>query len=233
MMGISSRNGKTRLVLAYVAPFVLYLLLTSLAARFDRAYPAAYGIAIAVVGIATILLLRGRRILKPHRRIFVPVLVGLVGFLLWVALATPQFERALTSGFPDWLRPSPRAGYDPFSELEPQAVAIAFVTVRLIGLVILTPIAEELFWRGFLLRWVDSPDWEDVPLGTFRVRSFVVVTIFFVAVHPEWFAAAAYCMLLNGLMYWKKDLWSCVVAHAASNLALAVYIMATGTWWLW
>ena len=25
----------------------------------------------------------------------------------------------------------------------------------------------------------------------------------------------------------------CVVAHAVSNLTLAVYILATGTWWMW
>ena len=232
-MQVPGGNGKTQWVLAYVAPFVLYLVLTSIAARFGGAYPAAYCAAVAIVGVSAFVLLRGQQILRPHRHVLVPVLVGLIGFALWVALATPRFEETLTSGFPDWLRPSARAGYNPFSELTPRSVAIGFIAVRLIGLVILTPIAEELFWRGFLLRWVDSPNWRDVPLGTFRIRSFAVVTLFFVAVHPEWLAAAAYCMLLNGLMYWKKDLWSCVVAHAVSNLALAVYIMATGTWWLW
>jgi CAAX prenyl protease-like protein len=229
----SGGSGRTGRVLPYVAPFALYVVLTSLAARFDGSYPAAYSVAVAIVGVSTLFLLRGQQILRPHRHVLVPIVVGLVGFVLWVALSTPRFEETLTSGFPDWLRPSDRAGYNPLSELTPLAMAIGFIAVRLIGLVILTPIAEELFWRGFLLRWVDSPDWRDVPMGTFHLRSFVVVTVFFVAAHPEWLAAAVYCMLLNGLMYWKKDLWSCIVAHAVSNLALAIYIMATGTWWLW
>jgi ABC-type spermidine/putrescine transport system permease subunit II len=70
-------------------------------------------------------------------------------------------------------------------------------------------------------------------LGRFGVRSFVAVTVLFAVAHPEWLAAAVYCVLLNGLVYWKKDLWSCVVAHAVSNLALAVYILTTESWWLW
>jgi CAAX prenyl protease-like protein len=105
--------------------------------------------------------------------------------------------------------------------------------MRLIGLVILVPIAEELFWRGFLLRWVISSAWRDVPLGAFSFRSFFIVTVLFATTHPEWLAAAVYCALLNGVLYWKKDLWSCVVAHAASNSMLAVYVMATESWWLW
>jgi membrane protease YdiL (CAAX protease family) len=36
--------------------------------------------------------------------------------------------------------------------------AWCFVAVRLLGLVVLVPVAEELFWRGFLLRWIASPD---------------------------------------------------------------------------
>jgi membrane protease YdiL (CAAX protease family) len=59
------------------------------------------------------------------------------------------------------------------------------------------------------------------------------VTLLFTAAHPEWLAAAVYCAILNGLIYWKRDLWSCVVAHATSNLLLAVYILTTATWELW
>jgi hypothetical protein len=46
-------------------------------------------------------------------------------------------------------------------------------------------------------------------------------------------AAAVYAALLNGLMYWRRDLWNCIVAHSVSNLVLAVYILTTGSWSLW
>lgn len=51
--------------------------------------------------------------------------------------------------------------------------------------------------------------------------------------HPEWLAAAVYSLLMNGLLYWKKDIWQCIVAHGVSNLLLAVYVLASGNWWLW
>jgi CAAX prenyl protease-like protein len=158
---------------------------------------------------------------------------GLIGAVIWIALSLPRLEETLTADFPSWLRPQPRVGFDPFSELSRPAMAYGFVAMRLIGLVVLVPIAEELFWRGFLLRWVISPTWHKVQLGAFTFRSFFIVTVLFVAVHPEWLAAAVYCTLMNILLYWKKDLWSCVVAHGVSNLMLAIYVMATNSWWLW
>mgnify|MGYP002683041209 CR=1 FL=1 len=93
--------------------------------------------------------------------------------------------------------------------------------------------AEEIFWRGFLLRWLTNAEWEKVPLGRFSGMSFLLVTLLFTLAHPEWLAAAVYCALLNGFIYWKQDLWSCVVAHGVSNLLLGLYVLTTEHWWLW
>ena len=62
---------------------------------------------------------------------------------------------------------------------------------------------------------------------------FLIVILLFTVAHPEWLAAAVYCALLNGLFYWKKCLWCCIVAHSVSNLVLGAYILTTGAWWLW
>ena len=105
--------------------------------------------------------------------------------------------------------------------------------MRLVGIAVLVPIAEELFWRGFLLRWLIDPEWEEIKLGEYTHHSCAIVVLMFTVAHPEWLAAASYCLLINGLLYWKKDLWQCVVAHAVSNLVLAIYVLQTGHWWLW
>jgi CAAX prenyl protease-like protein len=220
-------------VVAYTAPFVSYLTLTVLAARFPQFYLGAYSLAVLAAGAITWAAVRGRGILAPHRRVVAAAAIGVVGIVLWIALSLPRLELALASYLPSWLAPSPRLGFNPFEELSSPLWIALFIVVRLVGLVVLTPIAEELFWRGFLLRWLISPDWETVPIGRFSPGSFLGVTLLFALAHAEWLAAAAYCILLNGLLYWKKDLWSCVIAHAASNLLLAAYILATGTWWLW
>ena len=218
---------------AYVVPFVLYLVLTAVAGRMGAGYAIAYCAAVCVVAVATWRLLRGRQILQPHSRLIAPVVLGVIGIVLWIVLSSLQIDQAISTNWPSWMQPQPRAAFNPFVELASPAAAWCFITVRLVGLVVLTPIVEELFWRGFLMRWIDTPDWEDAPLGVFHVRSFVVVTLLFTAAHPEWIAAAIYCVLLNVLIYWKKDLWSCVVAHAVSNLVLALYILTTASWWLW
>lgn len=221
-------------VTSYVAPFVLYLLGTSLAARAPREmYPLAYGAVAALVAIVAWRLLRGRQIVAPRRRIGWAVVVGLLGAALWLGLSEARLEEHIAAYLPAWLRPSPRVGFNPFENISQPLAAWSFIVVRLIGLVLLTPVAEELFWRGFLLRWIISADWQDVPLGQYQARSYWLVTLLFTLAHPEWLAAACYCMLLNGLLYWKRDLFSCMVAHGVSNLVLGIYILSTGAWWLW
>ena len=50
---------------------------------------------------------------------------------------------------------------------------------------------------------------------------------------PEWPAAAVYGLLMTGLWIIRRDLLSCVVAHAVTNIALAFYVRSTGQWGLW
>jgi hypothetical protein len=225
-------GGEKRQLAAFICPFVLYVVLTSIAAKLPSVYPLAYTTSVVIVAATIFALVRGRNILRPHWRIAEAVLFGLIGIALWIALSSARLEEALTSSLPTWLRPQARVAFDPFAELTHSA-AIGFIVVRLLGLAVLAPIAEELFWRGFLIRWLISPDWGKVPLGQFSLLSFVVVTLLFTSAHPEWLAAAVYCALINALLYWKKDLWSCVVAHSVSNLVLGVYVLTTGAWWLW
>lgn len=218
---------------AHVIPFVLYLFGTSFLARFgDAWYPVLYSSLVLGMLVYMAWLLLNKPVLRPHARVLWGVVVGLVGIALWIGLASLHIEEQLAQWLPTWLRPEARVAYNPLEQLS-GVQAWAFIAVRLLGIAVVVPIAEELFWRGFLLRWLIDPEWERVPLGEFTLASCATVTLMFTLAHPEWLAAAVYCLLINGLLYWKKDLWLCVVAHAVSNLALAVYVLATGAWWLW
>lgn len=218
---------------SFVLPFVLYLVGTNLAGYADDWYPLAYASVVVIAGAATWWLLRGRRLIVPHRQVAVAAAVGLVGIVLWIILSELQLEQQVASYLPKWLQPEPRASFNPFAELAHPLAVWGFIAVRLVGLALLVPVVEELFWRGFLLRWFISPDWEQVPLGTYQPTSFWLVTLLFTLAHPEWLAAAGYGMLLNGLMYWKRNLWDCIVAHGVSNFVLGVWVVATGSWRLW
>ena len=218
---------------SYVVPFVLYLLGTSLIARWgDAWYPLLYGLLVVGMLCVQAWLLKGTGILQPHRRMLPGIVVGLVGIALWIGLASLHLEQALAEFLPAWLRPETRVAYNPLQQLDGGAVWM-FIAVRLVGIAIVVPLAEELFWRGFLLRWLIDPEWEKVPLGEFTLSSCAIVTLMFTLAHPEWLAAASYGLLINALLYWRRDLWLCVVAHATSNLVLAIYVLITGEWWLW
>lgn len=218
----------------YVLPFVAYLVgATIVGALPPEFYALGYSIMVVGVGIATSILLRGKKIIVPHWRILEAIIVGLVGITFWIVLCHLQLETMVTKYLPGWLRPGSRVSYNPFEELSATWEIYTFIVFRMIGLSLLVPVAEEVFWRGFLARWIISEDWEDVKLATFTWGSFWGVVGLFTLAHPEWLAAATYCALLSGLFYWKKDLWSCIVAHSVSNFAMGVYVLTTGTWWLW
>ncbi|MEZ6137791.1 MAG: CAAX prenyl protease-related protein [Pirellulaceae bacterium] len=217
---------------AYILPFALYLLGTLVASRFGTAsYPYAYGCVVGIVAGVSIWQLRGKQVIQPHPRVGLGILFGLVGIALWIWLSAIQ--ESFITNLPAWLQPEARVGYNPFEELGNSTAAWTFIAIRTLGIAAIVPIAEELFWRGFLLRWTIDPEWEKVPLGEYTFSSCMMVTVMFTAAHPEWLAAACYCLLINGLMYWKRDLWLCIVAHAVSNFTLVCYILVMQAWWLW
>lgn len=218
---------------AYVAPFVVYLLGTAVASEVPDFYPAAYAAVVLAVGVTAWLLLRKRQAVVVHWQVADAVVIGVLGILIWIGLSELALEQRLAGYLPSWLQPQARTGYDPFAELASAWAVWGFIAIRMLGLAILVPLAEELFWRGFLLRWLISPEWEEVPVGKYTAQSCLVVILLFTVAHPEWFAAALYCLLMNGFLYWKKDLWKCMVAHGVSNFVLGAYVLATGTWELW
>ena len=109
-----------------------------------------------------------------------------------------------------------------------------WIAIRMVGAVIVVPIMEELFWRGFLLRFFESRFryFERVALGEFGWLSCLAVAGMFALVHP-WYISAFVCALIyNWLMYKTRSLLACVVAHGLTNLLLWIYILRFDAWWL-
>ncbi len=224
------------MVKSYVAPFVLYLVGTMFVASLPEGYyPIGYATVVAIVTLVTIFLLFGRGVIRPHRHVWEGVAVGIIGIFAWIVISDWELERTIAKAFhlPLFLTPGKRVAYNPFEEMTQPWMVYSFIAVRLFGLAVLVPIVEEVFWRGFLSRWLVSEEWETVPLGTFTRFSFVYVSALFTLAHPEWFAAAFYAVLINWLFFWKKDLWPCIVAHSVSNLILGLYVITAEAWTFW
>ena len=96
------------------------------------------------------------------------------------------------------------------------------------------PIAEELFFRGFLIRRCISEDADSVPIGQFSWFSFLVSSIAFGALHGDaWLAAIVVGMLFGLALFTRRRLFDAVVAHATTNALLSGYVIATGSWAQW
>ena len=73
----------------------------------------------------------------------------------------------------------------------PAGLAAVWLLVRVLGAAITVPIAEELAFRGYLLRSLLSANFDDLSTLRFTGLSFVVSSVLFGALHDRWLACAA------------------------------------------
>lgn len=96
------------------------------------------------------------------------------------------------------------------------------------------PIAEELAFRGFLLRRLVAEDFEAVPSGRFTWPALLLSSVAFGALHGSRWIAGTLAGLLYGLAMTRKGkLGDAIIAHAVTNAVLAVYVLLSNQWQLW
>jgi len=154
------------------------------------------------------------------------VLVGLIVIVVWIG-ADP-FYPGLTS----LMGGKPSVPFDP-TTIDPVTWRYIFIGFRVFGAVVVVAFMEEIFWRGFLIRWIDDNNFKRVPIGTFSWKSFGFTVVFFGLEHNQWLVGMFCGALYNWLCYRRKDLFSCVLAHATSNAALAAWVLWRGDWKFW
>jgi CAAX prenyl protease-like protein len=240
---------KSKPWLPYVAPFGLYMLFLQLQGSFPQALAWIYPVKTVAVA-ATLWYFRKSydELLSPlwcsgasakrrgspaeggsalHRSAATPALafaVGLVAIVIWIAF-DPFYPH-----LGELMRIKSRV-FDP-TALAP-ATRWTFITFRIVGAVGVVPVMEELFWRAFAIRWIDNEDFKRVPVGVFSWKAFAVTVLLFGAEHDQWIAGLVCGALYNWLLYRTRSVWSCVVAHAVSNAALAAWVLARGDWKFW
>ncbi len=111
---------------------------------------------------------------------------------------------------------------------------VLFLTVRILGTSILVPIVEELFWRGWLMRWLIDQNFLSVPLGKYAPAAFWIVAALFASEHGSFWEVG----LIAGIVYnwWivrTGNLADCILAHGVTNAILAAYVIASGQWQYW
>jgi exosortase E/protease (VPEID-CTERM system) len=148
------------------------------------------------------------------------VALGGLVFLIWIGLE-PLAGSARTA------EPSALAH-------APALARMAWLALRVLGAVITVPIAEELAFRGFLLRRLVSADFEAVAWRTFAWAPFLISSIGFGLLHGDrWLAGTIAGMIYAFAMLRRGRIGEAAAAHAVTNALLAVYVLATGNWQLW
>lgn len=229
----------------YVAPLVLLLLSGSLfpwpvtdaeSALEPRDQWRLVGLLAGqglLVGLALVLWywFRGRDL--PLRVSPWSLVLGLVGVVLWVALAACDAWLVQAVGL-QWLVPS-RGGFDPFQQISDDGLRNWFFLFRFAILAVLVPFAEEIFLRGWLARWFDPESvWWNLPLQKIGREGLWAVTAYAVLAHPM--EALAALVWFNLVSWWMKrtgSLGDCIAIHATTNLLLGIWIVRTGNWQLW
>jgi len=107
------------------------------------------------------------------------------------------------------------------------------IAMRWVGAALLVPVMEELFWRSFLMRWIDRPSFETVVPQRVSAKAVVLSTFVFTLAHTLWLAAVIAGFAYAWLYLRTGKLWVPIVAHAVTNGVLGAWVVATGSWKFW
>lgn len=210
----------------FVAPFLLFMVILTVEGYLPDQHYVIYPFKAILVALVIAWFGRAMPSLTPSAPVF-SILIGIAGVVLWVGL--DPWAMKLNA----WLMHGnvvPQIGRNPFA-LYPEGWAWALFGFRLLGIALVVPIMEELFWRGFLMRWLIKDDFASVSLGTYQPYSFFVTTALFASVHgSEWFLAVVVGLIYGYWFVRTKRLGDIMLAHGVTNLLLALYCLFSGDW---
>jgi CAAX prenyl protease-like protein len=157
------------------------------------------------------------------------VLTGLAVFVLWVA---PDF---LFPGWRShWMFQNPVLGRLNVS-MPPESLNHPVdLVLRVLRASTVVALAEEIFWRGWLMRYLIHDDFQSVPIGAYQFRAFWLTAVFFAVEHgPYWEVGLAAGMIYNWWAVRSKSLGDLILAHGVTNAALSVFVILTRRWEYW
>ncbi|MHB1188304.1 CAAX prenyl protease-related protein [Thiobacillus sp.] len=206
----------------YIALLVLEGLLPDWAPGFDVRwlYPVKAGLVVLALAVLWRHYAELRTWGLPLRHVLLSVAVGFVVLVLWINLDAGWM-----------LIGKPGEGYNPTGEAG--RIDWMLVAFRIAGAALVVPVMEELFWRSFILRWVQQPDFMNLHPARIGIKTLLIASALFAVEHLQWLAGLIAGLAYGWLYIRTRNLWAPIVAHAVTNGALGAYVVATGHWSFW
>lgn len=221
-------------LLARVAPFAIFVILTALQDRFGEMarYWIYLGKTLAGAGMLAVVWRHAAEL--EWRLSWEAVLAGVGVFGIWVGLdghypttqaLLEKWHLAKPAGRPGW-NPNVAFGSD-------SGLAIFFCAVRIAGSALVVPFIEEVFYRSFVYRFIAAKEFLSIPLQRFIPMPFFVTSLLFGFAHQEWLAGMLCGLCYQGLVIRKGRLGDAVTAHGITNLLLGLWVVWKGAWHFW
>lgn len=116
----------------------------------------------------------------------------------------------------------------------PVALRVFWILSRILGSVLIVPVAEELAYRGFLMRRLINADFETVPFKSVRWPALAITAIVFGAAHSSLWLPGIAAGLAFGLIAIRRGrLSEAVAAHVTANALIAASVLGWSQWQLW
>ena len=215
--------------LGYVLPFAVFIVFLGLQSALPLSARGSATLWILVVAAAVLLVSRPVLSFRLERPV-ATIGLGVAMAVLWV--------------LPDHLFPGYRSGWlfeNALTGTVESGVPVAaradwlFLGLRLVRAALVVPIVEELFWRGWLPRWIDQPaDFRQAPLGQFSRFAFWATAVLFAVEHGAyWDVGLMAGVIYNWWMIKTRSLGDLIWCHAVTNGCLSVYVVGLGKWQYW
>jgi len=214
--------------LPYLAPFVCILIFIAIRPYWPLSPFVEWPLQVVILA-ALCALCWPPEIKKLPAHWLASILVGIGVFLIWVA------PDVLIHGYRNSILFSNSLFGAPHSSIPPEAQRSAWVLAwRAIRAATVVPVAEELFWRAFVMRWLIRNDFQSVRLGTYAPLAFFATALLFASEHgPYWDVGLVTGLIYNLWMVRTRSVADCILMHAVTNGVLSWYVLATGNWQYW
>lgn len=215
----AARTARADGTAAYLLPFLAVLAAAMLARAMSGDFEWAYPLRVAAAA-AALWYFRDTYRKLDWRASWQAFAAGALVFALWMAL------EPLAAGHPD---PAPAAWLHAST-----GARIAWAAFRIAGAIVTVPLAEELAFRGYLLRRLASGNFEAVSWRAFAWMPLIVSSAAFGLMHGERWLAGTLAGAMYALVQMRRGrIGEAVAAHAVTNALLAACVLATGNWALW